>query len=59
LEKLSSVWNAIMPDYAFKGWGGKGLGHLSFAYVISALIGIALCIGGAWLLGKFLSGKGR
>jgi len=48
-----------MPDYAFKGWGGKGLGHLSFAYVISALIGIALCIGGAWLLGKFLSGKGR
>ena len=23
LEKLSSLWNAPMPDYAFKGWEDK------------------------------------
>jgi cobalt/nickel transport protein len=57
LEKLSSVWNAVMPDYAFKGWEEKGFGHLSFAYIISAVVGIALCIGGAWLLGKILTKK--
>jgi len=27
LEKLSSLWNAPMPDYAFKGWEEKGLPH--------------------------------
>jgi len=57
LEKLSSVWNAAMPDYAFKGWEEKGLGHLSFAYIVSAAVGIALCVGGAWLLGRLLSRK--
>lgn len=58
MEKLSSAWNALMPDYAFKGWGEKGIGHLSFAYIISAVIGIALCVGVAWLLGKILAKKG-
>jgi cobalt/nickel transport protein len=59
LEKLSSVWNAAMPDYAIKGWEGKGPGHLSIAYILSALLGIALCVGGAWLLGKLLTRKGK
>ncbi len=57
LAKLSSLWNAVLPDYAFKGWEQKGMGQLSFAYVVSALVGIALCVGGAWLIGKFLAGK--
>jgi len=58
LEKLSSFWHAIMPDYAFKGWEGKGLGHLSFAYIVSAIIGIALCVAGGYIVGKLLSKKG-
>ena len=57
LEKLSSLWTAAMPDYAFKGWEEKGLGHLSFAYVISALIGIAIITGVVLLLGKLLVKK--
>jgi cobalt/nickel transport protein len=57
LEKLSSLWNSVMPDYAFKGWEGKGLGHLGFAYIFSALVGIALCVCGGLLLGKLLSRK--
>jgi cobalt/nickel transport protein len=57
LEKLSSLWNALLPDYAFKGWENKGLGHLSLAYVVSAIIGIGLCVGFALLLGKLLAKK--
>jgi len=59
LEKLSSHWNAILPDYAFKGWGTKGFGHLSFAYIFSAVIGIALCAGVTYLVGKFLAKKNK
>ena len=54
LEKLSSLWNAPLPDYAFKGWEEKGLSHLSFAYVISAILGIAVVAAIIFLLGKFL-----
>lgn len=57
LQKLSSVWNAALPDYAIKGWEKSGQVHLSFAYILSAIVGIALCIGGTWLLGKFLTKK--
>jgi hypothetical protein len=57
LQKVSSIWNAIFPDYAFKGWGEKAMGHQSFAYIISAIAGIALCIGAMWLIGKLLARK--
>jgi cobalt/nickel transport protein len=56
-EKLSSLWHAVMPDYAFKGWEEKGFEHLSFAYIISAIVGIILCSIGAWILGKLLVKK--
>jgi hypothetical protein len=59
LEKLSSLWTAILPDYAFMGWEDKGLGLLSVAYIVSAIVGIALCVGACWLLGKVLSKKER
>jgi hypothetical protein len=57
LVKLASLWNPAIPDYAFKGWEEKGLAHAGFAYSVSAVLGIALCIGAALLLGKFLTGK--
>jgi cobalt/nickel transport protein len=57
LEKLSSLWNAPMPDYAFKGWEEKGLTHLSFAYIISAIVGCIIIVTVAWLIGKALSKK--
>jgi hypothetical protein len=59
LEKLSSLWNAPMPDYAFKGWEEKGLPHLSFAYIISAIAGIAIVVLAAFIIGKILSKKGE
>lgn len=57
LEKLSSVWNAPIPDYAFKGWEEKGLPHLGLAYIISAAIGVLAVVLTIILIGKFLDGK--
>ncbi|MFH0948302.1 MAG: PDGLE domain-containing protein [Elusimicrobiota bacterium] len=57
LEKLSSIWNAPMPDYAFKGWEEKGLSQLSFAYIISAVIGIGIIVFVILGMGKLLVKK--
>jgi cobalt/nickel transport protein len=54
LEKLAPLWNAPLPDYAFKGWEGKGL-----AYIISAVVGIAVTVGASLLVGKLLVKKGK
>jgi cobalt/nickel transport protein len=59
LEKLAPLWNAPLPDYAFKGWEEKGLSHLSVAYVISAAVGIAVTVGATLLIGKLLAKKGK
>ena len=58
LEKLSSLWNAPMPDYAFKGWEEKGLSHLSLAYIISAIVGIGIIVLVVLVIGKLLTKKG-
>ena len=59
LKHLSELWTAPMPDYAFKGWEEKGLTHLSFAYILSAILGVALVALGAWVVGKCLTKKGE
>lgn len=59
LEKLSSLWNAPLPDYAFKGWEEKGLPYLSFAYIMSAVIGIILVVAVILFIGKVLAKKGK
>lgn len=57
LEKLASLWNAPLADYAFKGWEEKGLPHLSFAYIISAIVGIGVTVVIVLLIGKVLARK--
>lgn len=59
LERLSNLWNAPMPDYAFKGWEEKGLPRLSVAYILSAVLGILSVAGVTMILGKALAGKNR
>jgi len=54
LERLSGLWSAPIPDYAFKGWEERGLGTLSFAYLASAIIGTIAIILLFLLLGKLL-----
>ena len=57
LEKLSGFWNAPLPDYTFKAWEEKGLAHLSFAYIISAIIGIGMIMLVMVSVGKLLAKK--
>jgi hypothetical protein len=57
LKRLSNVWTAPLPDYALKGWEKKGLAHLSLAYILSAIVGIALVTLIIGLLGKGLVKK--
>ena len=57
LKKFSGIWKAPFPDYTFKGWEGKGPASLSFAYIFSAVVGIAVISLAALLLGKMLAKK--
>jgi cobalt/nickel transport protein len=52
MKKLGELWQAPMPDYAFKGWDQLGLGLQSLAYVVSAIIGVAVIVAIIMLLGK-------
>ncbi len=50
LDGLSSLWSAPIPDYAFSGnesWTGAVA-----AYILSAIIGVAVCVGILYLIGK-------
>jgi cobalt/nickel transport protein len=57
MTKLSSFWNAPLPGYAFKGWTEKGLTHLSFAYIITAILGVGAVALVMYFLGKVLVKK--
>ena len=57
LEKISNLWKAPIPDYAFKGWEEKGMTHLSVAYIASAVIGIVITFLAILLIGKLLARK--
>ncbi|MDD2680329.1 MAG: PDGLE domain-containing protein [Candidatus Omnitrophica bacterium] len=57
LAKFASLWNAPLPDYAFRGWEEKGLGHLSLAYIVSAAAGILIVVIIMLLLARILVKK--
>lgn len=51
LEELSGIWNAPMPDYAFPG-DGESMTVSSVAYILSAVIGVVICGGLMYFVGK-------
>lgn len=51
LEELSGIWNAPMPDYAFSG-SGESMTVSSVAYILSAVIGVVICGGLMYFVGK-------
>lgn len=55
--KLADLWKAPMPDYAFNGWENKGMTHLNFAYICSAILGIILIAAITFIIGKLLAKK--
>jgi hypothetical protein len=52
MHKLAEIWQAPLPDYAFKGGDILGLSTQSLAYLGSALIGITVIVALMLLLGK-------
>jgi len=52
MKKIADFWKAPLPDYSFKGWEEKGLAMNSLAYIIAAIVGIAIVAGVVILLGK-------
>ncbi len=58
MEKLSSIWKATITDYTFYGWETKGLGMLSWSYLLSAILGIIICLSLMYFIGKILTRKG-
>lgn len=52
LEKLGSLWTAAMPDYAPPFVQNPLVG-----YLVAAVVGSALVIGLAWIVGKLLARK--
>lgn len=57
LEKLSGIWSAPIPDYAFRGWEGRGPAGLSLAYIASAIIGVVATVCVVIFIGKLLAKK--
>jgi cobalt/nickel transport system permease protein/cobalt/nickel transport protein len=51
LEQLSSFWSAPLPDYAFPG-GEASESMAATAYILSALIGVVVCGGLLYIVGK-------
>jgi hypothetical protein len=51
LEQLSGIWNAPLPDYAFTG-GGESMTVAAAAYILSAVIGVIVCGGLLYFVGK-------
>jgi hypothetical protein len=51
LEQLSSLWSAPLPDYAFPG-GEESMSMATIAYLVSAVIGVVVCGGLLYVVGK-------
>ena len=55
MSRLAGLWKAPMPDYAFKGHESAPLGTLSISYILSGVLGVAVVVVVAILLGKALA----
>jgi hypothetical protein len=56
LERLSRLWSAPLPDYAVPGQH-RGLLHRGMGYVLTALIGLAVTAGLAYVVAKVFGRK--
>lgn len=54
LESLSSLWSAPMPDYALPG-AGESMTFAAAAYILSGIIGVVLCGGLLYVIGRKLA----
>jgi len=57
LKKLSDIWSAPVSDYGFPGWD-KGV-KVYFGYILSGILGVAIVVVVAYILGKILKKDDR
>ena len=55
MRTIGRFWRAPLSGYALPGQADGPLADLSLSYVLSALLGIVLCAGGAYLLARQLT----
>lgn len=51
-SSLSNLWNAPLVDY-----GIPGLGNATIGYLASAIVGVVVCGGALYLIGKLVAKK--
>lgn len=54
MEKEAGRWNAPLPGYERPGGERNPLARRSLSYLVSAIVGIATCVAGGYLLGRWL-----
>lgn len=59
MSRISELWNAPLPDYAFRGQESAALPVLSLSYIASAALGAAAVIGLTVLIGRVLARRER
>jgi cobalt/nickel transport system permease protein len=64
MAALADRWKAPLPDYAFPNmvsnaepWQGEAAGWLTLAYIVSAIIGVALVMMIGWMINRLLRPK--
>jgi hypothetical protein len=55
MERFADLWKAPIPDYTFPGQEEAPLSHRSLSYVLSALLGIGLCVGTTLIVTRLLT----
>ncbi|WP_287262451.1 PDGLE domain-containing protein [Methanothrix sp.] len=53
IESLGSLWSAPIPDYSFPG--AETFTESALAYIASAIIGVVVCAGLLYIIGKKLT----
>ena len=55
MSKISEIWKAPLPDYAFRGQEDSSLPALSFSYIVSSILGAAAVVTLTILIGRVLA----
>ena len=59
LARMANLWRAPAPDYAPPGWEDRPLAHESLAYILSAVVGLAVTGALIWVLAWLLVRRER
>lgn len=58
MQRLAHIWKSPMPDYTVPGQR-QGMAHEGLGYFLTAVIGVAVTAGLAYLLARILSRRNK